>query len=362
MIDNSALTQLENITNTYVLPGLVDSIFDGSPLLKRWRSRGMIRGRDPIRDAVPGTQFEWRVRYAKISAKGTTSPRAVVPTAPTNTTKRASLAWGMYFAGYSIDQGEQDANKTPAAIANMMKEKIDEAKDALIDIMGDGLHADGSDTDGIVGLPQAVSNYSTYAAEAVSATYGNITRDSGISFWNANVLRNTSNYNYANLCSSGSTVSYTLPYLMKQMWGLCNQHRAHGTPTIIVTSQAFADAYEDWALSKGSLQMSSKDGPNMLGIGRADPQTVDLGFEPFTYKQAPILVDPHCPTNKMYFLNEDRVFLQPTGSNELRTTPLKESPNQIGVKVAQFFWRGQMALTEPRTCGVIIGDPSTLSW
>jgi len=338
---------------------------DGTPLLKRWRSLGMIKAPDAKRErlnAVGGTQFDFNIRKAKLDSRGTTSPRAIVPTAPTNTLERGSITFGMYFSGYSIDIGEMDANNSKEKIIDVMKDKIMEGKDNLIDIMAAGVHAKGTDTDGITGLPAAVCNSTNAATIGVSATYANIAR--ATSTWFVSTVDiDTTNYTATNLSSTMTGgVSYSLPYRMKKMWGNCNQHRADGKPTLIVTSQAFADIYEEWALSKGSLNMSTSMGPTVEGIARADKQTVDLGFEPFTYKGAPILVDPYCPTNDMYFLNENRIWLQSTGSKELRTTALKEAPNQIMTKVAQFYWRGNLVLTEPRTCGVIIGDSTTLNY
>ena len=73
----------------------------------------------------------------------------------------------------------------------------------------------------------------------------------------------------------------------------------------------------------------------------------------------PILIDSHCPTNYLYMLNERRLFWQPLGQAGIQMSNWKEPTNQL-VKVAQVFMLGQLILTEPRTCGVLIGDSSTL--
>jgi len=312
---------------------------------------------------VSGHQCDFNVEYAKTTAAGTFSDRDIVETAPNEFVMRPSLDWGGFYASVSISVNESDANQSPEAIYNLLEAKINNATQTLEDNIGVGLFSKGTDSKGIVGLRQAICDSSNASGEGVSTTYANINRSS-YSWWNSNVDKDTTNYTASNLSSGGSTLAYTLPYLLRKMWGNCTQGNMRGRrPTMHVTSQAFYDIYEEWALSKGTIEMSNPaKGIYTTGIGRASADLQDLGFGEFTYKGAPILVDSHCPTNYWYMLNEDRLKFIATGSKDLRETGWKEPENQIKTMVKQIFLRGQLVLTEPRSCGVIIGDSTTLNY
>jgi len=305
-----------------------------------------------------GTQCDWNVQYAKTTSAGSFGARDIVATAPNEFAMRPSLDWGGFYASVSLDINEQDSNQSPEAIVNLLEAKVQNATETLEDEIGTGLYSAGTDSNGIVGLKQAVCTSSGASGQGVSATYANIARGT-YSWWDSNLDSDTTNYTAANLSSGGSTLAYTLPYLLRKNWGACVQGNMRGRrPTVHVTSQAFYDIYEEWAVSKGTIEMSGLPyniRPYLTGTGRATDAQQDLGFAEFTYKGAPILVDSHCDTNYWYMLNEDRIKFHTTGSTQLRETDWKEPENQVKTMVKQLFLRGQLVLTEPRSCALIVG-------
>jgi len=334
-ISQANLNDMQINVNTTVLPGLADQIFDSNTTYKRMK-KGKVQ---------TGTQCDFRVQYAKNASASTWDlQRGLVPTAPNEFQKRMSLDWGGFQAPVSIDFKEQTCINGKEALADLMEDKILNAKETIADLIGTGLFSLGTDVNGIIGMRQAICNNANAATEGVSATYAGFSRAT-YSWWDANMLgTNSATYNLANLSSTGATVAYTLLYLLRSLWGSCTQGSDRGrTPSVHITSQSLYDCYQEWLVSKGQVMLNRT----------TDKNRADFGFQELSYQGKPILVDSHCPTNKWYMINEDRLFWVPFGTKEMKMTQWKEAQNQIETKVAQFYIAGQLVLTEPRSCGVI---------
>lgn len=332
-------------TREAILKELTDQIFENNPLWRRMKADGRMK------EPRGGLRCEFRANYAKTTAAGNFMGHTILETAPNQKRVRPNLDWGGFYTSMSEAVTESAINSGEEQIADFLQSEIDNAQETLDDNIGTGLFSDGTDTNGIVGLKQAVCSSAEAAGEGVSATYANIPRGT-YSWFDANVIKDTTEYTVANLRSSGATEAKQLMYLLKRLYGMCTTSKKGGAPTVHITSQSFYDLYEEWALSLGQIGMVS-------GINRAKDNHTDLGFQSFTFKGAPIIIDSHCPTNYWYMLNERRLFWQPLGNANVQMSEWTKPTNQL-VKVAQIYLLGQLLLTEPRTCGVLIGDSTTL--
>ena len=335
---------LQALTEKHVLPKIYDQIFEPHTCFSR-----IIKGGRTLKPAH-GRSCEWIVEYAKTTATGTFSGYDVLETAPNETATRAELNWGGFYVSISLSGDDEDENAGAEQVVSLMEHKMDSAKKTLADQISTSFFSKGTDAKGIVGTRQAVCDSANAAAEGVSATYATIDR-SLYSWFDANVTLHAS-ITYANLILS--TSGYFILDLWKRKVAECHKNLGGRKLTLIACSQAWYDAYEKAVTDKSTI--------NLSGVGKTtDNQRADLGYQELNYKGIPILVDPYDPTNYCYFLNEDTIKWQPKAVKGFRMSEWKQPTDQL-VKTAQVYMKGQLLLLEPRTCGVIIGDSTTLNY
>jgi len=89
--------------------------------------------------------------------------------------------------------------------------------------------------------------------------------------------------------------------LMNQMYNITKKYGANDAPTLIVGSEGVLEQYEN-SLTKIE---SGTPSPLIQVVAQAGaPKIVDGGFAALYFKRIPMIADPFCPANKLFFINE----------------------------------------------------------
>jgi len=78
-----------------------------------------------------------------------------------------------------------------------------------------------------------------------------------------------------------------------------------------------------------------------------DEKTADAGFQNVMFQGLPVIVDSHCPSDHLFFLNENYLTLWYHPRDNFRFEPFVR-PTDQAVACAKVFWAGQMTCSNCR--------------
>lgn len=309
-IYTSNFDSLISTTFDKVRPSLTDQITQETALLA-WlgmKSRITVDG---------GTVIRRPLMFAFNDTVGSYSGYDVIDTSP-----QAGIGWAEYpwkqHAGSVVISGEEvEKNSGAAAFINLLQAKIDQLKASVADDLDSMLFGDGTGNSNkdMLGLQALVTGAGT-VGEINSATF---------TWWVSNT-------------NGGVTVDLTTLDGITAMNNVYNTLRINQSKVDVeFTTLAGYSAYEALAL------------PN---VRFNDLRMADLGFESIAHKGAEVTFDVKCPTNKLYFLNSDRLeFVQKEG-RWLEVTDFVRPYNQ-DAKVALILSMGNL-ITDCRRAHAVL--------
>lgn len=282
--------QISAITQKKFIPKLVDNIFDSNALLQRTKKKSYEK-------IDGGTSIMVPLNYAQASAGGWYSGADTLSTTDNDVMTAAEYQWKQIYKSVSINRLDELKNSGDAAILKLVKNKVQIAEKSIQDDMGTGIYSAGTDAKSIVGLRSILST---------SNTVGGISQTT-YSWWAAQV--------------DSSTTTLTLAAMQSR-----DQAATIGNdgPTVIMTTRALYNAY--YALLQPSQRF-------------VDSETGKGGFTSLMFNGKPVIVDAHCPSAHMLFLNEQYLHLFYHADEDFRFEPFAKPINQ-NVKVAKIFWAG----------------------
>jgi hypothetical protein len=289
--------QISSITEKKFVPKMVDNIFDSNPLLKRIKDKSpKINGGESI--MVP-------LLYAQTTASGWFSGADTLDTSDNQQFTAANYSWKQNYANVTITRLDELKNSGDAAVLNLVKNKIKAAEKTLADSMGTGLYNDGTTSKAIIGLRAIVD---------AASTVGGISQ-STYSWWQAQ--------------EDTSSTTMTMGVLQTQY---SNASIDNDHPTVAVATRANYDRYYNL------LQPQQRF---------ADVETAKGGFSSLMFNGIPFIADSHCPTNHVFFLNEDYLDLYTHKDENFRFEPFVK-PKDQNVKVAKIYWAGAFTSSNNR--------------
>lgn len=296
-----ALTgEVSSLTHKYLIPKLVDNIFDSNVLLQRAKKKGWYELIDG------GTQVSQPLAYAQATAAGWYTGNQTLNIDDTTQITEATWDWAQAYASINITRIDELKNSGKSAIINRVKAKVQLAEKTLKDTLGTSLFGDG--TTGIEGLRLIC---------AATGTHGNIAKGT-YSWWQANV---------------DSTTTVLTPASLQSLLGDCTIDA--DMPTVIVVTQ---DEFDDlWAAIQPQQRF-------------ADEETLKAGFKNLIFNGIPVVVDSHCPSGYVFALNENYLSLKAHKDENFRFDGFIKPTNQ-NVKVAHIFWTGAMTSSNNRMHG-----------
>jgi hypothetical protein len=299
-------TEISTVTREKFLPTLVDNIFTSRPLLMKLnaRSRKLDGGRKIV---VP-------LNMAKTTAKGFYDGYDLLNTTPNDVVDAAEFDWRNFYVNVTIAEDDIDENMGTERVLDLVATKMDVAKNTASDTLADStvgvLSGAGGATDstGLDGLK-------VVCASATSTSYGGITSES---WWVPNQDTTTTTMSMSALQGQYGNVSIN-----------------NNQPDIIVSDQDNFDRY--WNLLQPQQRFQSD------AMARA-------GFRSLLLNGTPWVVDPHCGTADVWYLNTKFLFLAVHKKKNFVMSDFMKPVNQE-VRVARVLWKGNLVCSNRRMQG-----------
>ena len=300
-----ALTsEISSLTQRYLIPKLVDNIFESNALFMRAKKGNWY-------DAVDGgTKITQPLAYATTANAMRYSGNQTLTISDNAQITEAEWEWKEYCVSIPITRVDELKNSGKNAIISHIKSKVQLAEKSLKDLLGTDLFGDGTTPKSMQGIRLMT---------AATGTFGNVAKAT-YSWWSGQV--------------DSTTTALTIASL-QSVWGDCTID--NDKPTVCVGTQ---DEYDDLY---ANIQPQQRF---------ADEETFKAGFTNFMYNGVPFIVDSHCPSGYLFALNEKYLSLCVHKDENFRFSPFIKALNQNN-KVAQVFWTGAFTASNCRMQGVM---------
>lgn len=296
--------QLSAITKKYYIPKLVDAIFDGDALLKRYKDKGRYK------KIGGGTSIMMPLNYALTTAAGWYSGADTLSTTDNDQISAAEYQWKQCFANITISRSDELQNSGDAQVIDLVKSKTQIAEKTLADYIQGGLYHSGTTAKSIVGTGLFLSTGNTVGGISQS-TY---------SWWQAQI--------------DSSTTTLSLAAL-QTVWNNCTINNQ--MPSVIMTTRAGYNRY--YALLQPQQRF-------------VDGETAKGGFQNLLFNGAPMIVGSKVPANNFQLLNEENLTLFVHKDEDMRFQPFQNPVNQ-NVKTAKIYWMGAHGTDNCRMLGAL---------
>ena len=368
------------LTREKFLPILVDNIFNSNALcLKLLKNAEKLDG---------GVAINVPVEYAQNGNSGWLADTGATATAQamTDIAQKAVYNWATAYNSINISQNEVHMNMGSNQVLSILKAKMKNAEKTLRDLFGTALFNAGLVTNGITSINGCGTLASgDYTGDDGSTAGGGVIEDLGTdtAVWHApgNVDNTVVGYNRSlgginsdsltwwdshigSFPLSGGTravaemVDATDVMTFAEFTSTTNgvadgvkaMTRAYSAasidndqPDLIVTTQPIFDAYES------SLQANKRfDG---------DATLADAGFQTLRFKGATVVVDSHCDTGKMYFLNSKYLNFVVHAKRFFAMEDFKPQETADVIQ-SRIFFMGQLCASSPRMCSAMVDGPA----
>lgn len=298
-----------------------DNVTNNNALLSRLERRGKRKpfsgGRQIVQEIEYGENqtFGWYSGYDPLNI----SPSEVFTSAVFDI-KQCSVAVSMSGLEELQNSGEEQ-------VIDLLEGRISNAEKTMRNRMSDAVYSDGTGDGGkqLGGLQLLVS-------DAGTGTVGGINAGTW-SFWENEVFDATTDGGAA--ATTANIISY-----MNQLW--LRLVRGSDKPDLIVADNNYYRLY--WEALQAQQRFTSKE-------------MAQAGFESLRYMSADVVFDGgmggDAPTNHMYFLNTDYIYMRPHSAREyVPLNPDRFSTNQDAM-VKLMAWAGNMTTSGRKFQGVL---------
>lgn len=298
---------VNSMTNRAAMPRVVDQIFRSNALMLRLKQN---------EEELDGGQFiTQHISYAE-GPGGSFEGMAPHDVSEVEQITDALFNWKHYYVSITIRRSDELKNRGKNALGKILTTKLKIAEKTMRNLMAQGIYSDGTDPLAISGLRAMVTG--------TGVTYGNISKTNN-DWWRSQV--------------DAATTTLSIP-AMRTLMGQCTEDS--DTPNLIVTTQSIYDTYYNL------LQPQQRFASESMAKG---------GFTSILFEGRPIVVDSHCPTGYMYFLNTDYITLVSHQEENMRFEPFKRPFRQAG-RSAFIYWFGNLVSQSCRYQGVFTGITS----
>lgn len=291
-----------SIVKQYILPKIVDNIYDSNPLFFRInQSKRFIKG---------GTQIEIPVMHSRFTNGGSYEGFDVLDVAPNDTVRTVAFDWKQYYVPVSVDGLTLIKTDSPEAIADHVKLQMAQAEMEMAENLGADIWSDTVGDTALDGLRAAISD-----TNPTGGNYGGIDRTAN-SWWQ----------------SQTGPVDWNSSPLPALNTAFTSASEGGRHPTIILTSQADYNAY--WNLAVGT--QTTYQTPVAY-----DEQLFSAGFTNLIFNGVPWVVDSHCPAAEGYMVNEEYLFWAVSSRADMRIEPF-QTPITQDAMATKMLWAGAL--------------------
>ena len=311
---NSTYTEIVTTTLAGYSKTMADNVTNNNALLRHIDSKGN-------KSPATGRTIVQELEYATNSTTKWYSGYEVLDTSTSNVFTAAEFNYKQLAGNVVISGLEQVENSGPEQIFNLLKSRIRNLEKSLKNTMATALYADGTGTDSkeLGGLQLVVPG-------TVGNTVGGI-NSTTYSFWQNQV------YDFSTETVTASAT--TIQTAMNTLWLACI--RGADRPDVIVGDTNYFGFY--WS----SLQTNQRF---------TSDESASAGFMNLMFMDAPVYYDDQCPTDKIYMLNTDYLFLRYAEGREFVPLGEKASVNQDAL-VMPVAWAGNMTVSNRARQGII---------
>ena len=311
---NSTYTEIVTTTLAGYSKTMADNVTNNNALLRHIDQNGN-------KSPATGRTIVQELEYAANSTTKWYSGYEVLDTSTSNVFTAAEFNYKQLAGNVVISGLEQVENSGPEQIFNLLKSRIRNLEKSLKNTMATALYADGTGTDSkeLGGLQLVVPG-------TVGNTVGGI-NSTTYSFWQNQV------YDFSTETVTASAT--TIQTAMNTLWLACI--RGADRPDVIVGDTNYFGFY--WS----SLQTNQRF---------TSDESASAGFMNLMFMDAPVYYDDQCPTDKIYMLNTDYLFLRYAEGREFVPLGEKASVNQDAL-VMPVAWAGNMTVSNRARQGII---------
>lgn len=242
----------------------------------------------------------------------------------------------------TIDWDEQMSVAGPEKVMDLMEAKGEWARSTFYDGMSDELYNDGSEVKALAGLRYALKDYS--AGNPPTMTYGNIPRSATLNTWWNHQGDDTTYYTGSDSSGPPFFCGDNFKAISKMFATI--KLASGKMPTMILSNVgSFADAHYNLV--------------KQVTYQRPAQQTdlVKQGFNNFMFRNAVWVEDEKAPRSsakveKVYFLYEPACRMWVDTRANFAFEPFRKPHNSM-TRTAYILWRGEVIISEPRSCGVM---------
>lgn len=311
---NSTFTEIVTTTLAGYSKTLADNVTNNNALLRHIDAKGN-------KQVATGRTIVQELEYATNSTAKWYSGYEVLDTSTSNVFTAAEFNYKQLAGNVVISGLEQVENSGKEAIFNLLKSRVRNLEKTLNNTMATSLYADGTGTDG-----KELGGLQLIVPGTVGNTVGGI-NSTTYTFWQNQV------YDFS---TEGVTASATtIQTAMNTLW--LSTTRGADVPDCIVADTNYFNFY--WSSLQTNQRFTSDD-------------NASAGFMNLMFMNAPVFYDDQCPTDKMYFLNTDYLFLRSAQGREFTPLGEKASVNQDAM-VLPVVWAGNMTCSNRARQGVI---------
>ena len=311
---NSTYTEIVTTTLAGYSKTMAANVTNNNALLRHIDSNGN-------KSPATGRTIVQELEYATNSTTKWYSGYEVLDTSTSNVFTAAEFNYKQLAGNVVISGLEQVENSGPEQIFNLLKSRIRNLEKSLKNTMATALYADGTGTDS-----KELGGLQLIVPGTVGNTVGGI-NSTTYSFWQNQV------YDFSTEGASASAT--TIQTAMNTLWLACI--RGADRPDVIVGDTNYFGFY--WSSLQSNQRFTSDE-------------SASAGFMNLMFMDAPVYYDDQCPSNKMYMLNTDYLFLRYAEGREFVPLGEKASVNQDAL-VMPVAWAGNMAVSNRARQGII---------
>lgn len=301
---------------------LADNVTKNNALLNRLNKRGNVKPVDGGRTIVQELEYAENSTYKRYSGY------EILNIAPSDVFTAAEFDWKQAAVAVSISGLEQLQNSGTEKVIDLLESRIKNAERTMMNNLSSDCYSDGTADGGkqIGGLQLLVADSPT------TGTVGGINR-ANWSFWRNVSFDSTTDGGAA--ATSANIQSY-----MNRVW--LQLVRGTDRPDLIIADNNYFRLY--WESLQAIQRIQSDD-------------MAQAGFSSLKFMDADVVFDGGyggaAPTNHMYFLNTNYIFLRPhKDRNMAPLDPDRFSVNQDAM-VKLTGWAGNMTLSNAFLQGVL---------
>ena len=311
---NSTYTEIVTTTLAGYSKTMADNVTNNNALLRHIDSNGN-------KSPATGRTIVQELEYATNSTTKWYSGYEVLDTSTSNVFTAAEFNYKQLAGNVVISGLEQVENSGPEQIFNLLKSRIRNLEKSLKNTMATALYADGTGT-----ASKELGGLQLVVPGTVGNTVGGI-NSTTYSFWQNQV------YDFSTETVTASAT--TIQTAMNTLWLACI--RGADRPDVIVGDTNYFGFY--WS----SLQTNQRF---------TSDESASAGFMNLMFMDAPVYYDDQCPTDKIYMLNTDYLFLRYAEGREFVPLGEKASVNQDAL-VMPVAWAGNMTVSNRARQGII---------